>query len=162
MSNGKLKLPNSFPVSLPAGETDIPSACSAEMLKTQRAGIEANAKIETARLQVAQEAISMVKSFFDVLKSHNELEATRIEWEGRVNTEENALRKALVNLESTKEQNFTRREELNQSRASLNRLLSLFDDVREETSKAEISEETKNAQRQFLLQLSDKIVQLRK
>ena len=163
MSNGKIKLPtgrSNFRVT--ADNVNVSDNVHAERLKTQRAGIEGAAKAELARLQAAQEAIVSVRAVFEVFKSHHNLQATRVEWEGRVNAAEVAVRKAALDLETAQEQNRPRMEELEQSRKIQQRLLALFDDVMKQATSSELSQETKKEARQYLLQLSDRIVQLRK
>lgn len=163
MSDDKLKLPTSTTKSsAPATESPLSDDVKTEMLKSQRAGIDASAKVEVARLQVAKEAIAATKTFFDVLKSHNELQATRAEWEGRVTEVETAVKKAQVDLGTAQESNKPRMEELQQSREAQNRMLSLFDEVMKQLMDANLSEEVRKEARQFLLQLSDRIVQLKK
>ena len=90
MSNDKLKLPTGLPQKSP----QVSEVVQTEILKTQRAGIDAGTKVELARLQVAKEAITATKAFFKVIKSKNELEATRTEWEGRVSAAETAVKQA--------------------------------------------------------------------
>lgn len=163
MSDDKLKLPSGLAkIPGPGGETPISESVHTEMLKTQRAGIDASAKVEVARLQVAKEAIVATKAFFDILKSSNELKATRVEWEGRVSAAETAVKKAEVDLKTAQEQNKPRMEELDQSREAQKRLLALFDDVMNQVTDAKLDDETKKEARQYLLQLSDRIVKLKK
>jgi len=159
----KLKLPTEITKS--SGHGTVPPVSEdvrTETLKIQRADIDASAKVEVARLQVVKEAIAATKAFFDVLKSHNELESTRAEWAGRVNVAETAVQNAEVDLETAQEQNKVRREELEQSRETQTRLLSLFDEVMKQVKDADLSEEVRKEARQYLLQLSDRIVQLKK
>ncbi|MCB9610829.1 MAG: hypothetical protein H6722_00015 [Sandaracinus sp.] len=132
-----------------------------EVLRTKRAGIEAGAKVEVARLQVAREAIAATKAFLDVLRSHNELAATRVEWEGRVKVAEDAVKQAEAELNVAAENNKPRLAELEQSKAALDRLLTLFDEVMREAGSSDLSAETKAAHRRYLLDLSDRIVKLR-
>lgn len=163
MSDDKLKLPTSLTkTGAPVTESPVSDGVRTEMLKTQRAGIDASAKVEVARLQVAKEAIAATKAFFDVLKSHNELQATRAEWEGRVTEAETAVKKAQVDLETAQESNKPKMEELEQSREAQTRLLSLFDEVLKQVTDADLSDEVRKEARQYLLQLSDRIVQLKK
>ena len=145
MSDGKLNMP-----------------ADTELLKTQRAAIEADAKVEVGRLQVAKEAISAVRSICEVFKSYNELESTRVEWEGRVIAAETGLRKAQVDLEKAREKNMLRKEELRQTDEALSRVLELFDEVLVETRNPELSEESKREARKYLLELSAHIVKLKK
>jgi hypothetical protein len=163
MSNNKLKLPTSITKS-GASDTAPPvsDGVRTEILKTQRVGIRASAKVEVARLQVAKEIIAATKAFFDVLKSHNELQATRAEWEGRVTEAEAAVQKAQVDLKTAQEHNKPRMEELEQSGNALSRLLLLFDEVMKEVKDANLSEEMRKEAKQYLLELSERIVQLKK
>lgn len=162
MANAKLTLPINQGAASSASEGNpFSDRDRGELLKTQRATIEGTTKVAVGKLQVAQEAISAVRALFEIFKSHNELKATRAEWEGRVTVAENAVKKAKVDLEIAEVQGKQRREELDQSREALKRLLGLFDDVMKEAISVDLSEETKKEARRYLLQLSDYIVRLR-
>ena len=158
MPNDKLKLPTSLPQKSP----QVSEVVQAEILKTQRADIDAGSKVEIARLQVAKEAITATKTFFQVLKSRNELETTRIKWEGRVSVAETAVKQAEVELETVREKSRLGMEELQQAKEVQDRLLGLFDDVMRELASANLDEEGKAKRRQYLLQLSDHIVKLKR
>ena len=158
MSNDKLKLPTSLPQKSP----QVSEVVQTETLKKQRAGIDAGSKVEIARLQVAKEAITATKTLFEVLKSYNELETTRIEWEGRVSAAETAVKQAEVKLETVREKSQLGMEELRQAKEVQDRLLGLFDDVMRELASAALDEESKAKSRQYLLQLSDHIVKLKR
>lgn len=163
MSDKKLTLPATLPSSRASTEYPaISDGLRKEMLKTERAGMDARAKVEVAKYDLAQEAMVTTRAFFAVLKSRNELEATRIEWEGRLNQAEAAVRKAEVERRTAQEQNRTRMEELEQTREAQKRLLSLFDEVMNQVVNADLSEDTRASARQFLLDLSDRVVKLRK
>jgi hypothetical protein len=163
LTDYKLKLPTRITKSgAPNTGSPVSDGTQTEMLKTKRAGIDASAKVEVARLEVAKEAIAATKAFFDVMKSHNELQATRAEWEGRVTEAETAVQKAHVDLETAQETNKPKMEELQQSREAQTRLLSLFDEVMKQVTDADLGEEVRKEARQYLLQLSDRIVQLKK
>lgn len=157
MSNDKLKLPTT----LPDSTQELSEAVQTEVLKTQRAGTDADAKVAVARLQVAKEAITATKTLFEVLKSHNELDATRAEWAGRVAAEEIAVRKAEVELDTVLEKNQPRMEELRQVKEILDRVFELFDDVMAELKAASLSEESRAKSRDYLLKLSDMLVKLK-
>ena len=158
MPNDKLKLPTSLPQKSP----QVSEVVQTEILKTQRADIDADSKVEIARLQVAKEAITATKTFFQVLKSRNELETTRIKWEGRVSVAETAVKQAEVELETVREKSRLGMEELQQAKEVQDRLLGLFDDVMRELASANLDEEGKAKRRQYLLQLSDHIVKLKR
>ena len=158
MPNDKLKLPTSLPQKSP----QVSEVVQTEILKTQRADIDADSKVEIARLQVAKEAITATKTFFQVLKSRNELETTRIKWEGRVSVAETAVKQAEVKLETVREKSRLGMEELQQAKEVQDRLLGLFDDVMRELASANLDEEGKAKRRQYLLQLSDHIVKLKR
>ena len=163
MSDDKLKLPTEIiPAPGENGKRAVSDEIREQLLKNERAGIDASAKVDVAKLQVAKEAIVATRAFFEVLKSYNELQSTRTEWEGRVDVAATAVQKAEVELQQTQEQNKSRMEELKQSGEAMERLLSLFDDVMKEVTDADLSDDLKKESRQFLLQLSDRIVQLKK
>lgn len=156
MSDDKLKLPTTRPVSSPK----LSEALQTEVLKTERASIDAGAKVAVARLQIAKEAITATKALFELLKSHNELEVARTEWEGRVTAAETAVQQATVELYTVREKNQPRREELHLAKEAQERLLELFDDVMGELKAASLGEESKAKSREYLLQLSDMLVKL--
>ena len=158
MSDDKLKLPTTLPVSTP----ELSEAVQTEVLKTQRASIDAGAKVEVARLQVAKEAITATKTFFELPKSYNELEATRAEWEGRVTVAKTAVQQAQVELDTVREKNQPRMEELRQAKEVQDRLLENYDDVMSELKAASLGEESKAKSREYLLQLSDMLVKLKR
>ena len=159
MPSNKLKLPTITPAS-----TEVPAlsdALKAEVLKNQRAGIDAGAKVEVARLQVAKEAVQAFKGFLELRKSFNDLEGTRIEWEGRVATAETAVQQAQVQLETARAKNQPRMEELRQAKEAQQRTLELFDSVMAELRDADVSHEQKAKNRAFLLSLSEILVKLK-
>jgi hypothetical protein len=158
MANDKLKLPTGVTPDSPA----LSETIQAEILKTKRTSIDAGAKVEVAKLEVAKEGLIAVRSLFEVLKSHNDLQATRAEWEGRIATAETAVRKAEVDLETAREKNLPRMQELQQSKAAQDRVLQLFDNVMGELTSADLSSEGRAATIETLLEISDKLVQLRK
>lgn len=127
-----------------------------------QAKIEANAKVEVAKLQVWKEAIAATKGFFKVLESHKELQATQEEWKGRIVVAENSVKKAEIDLQAAQEHNKLQMEELNLSREALVPLLSLFDDGMKVIKDANLSDDVKNEARQHLLQLAELIVQSKK
>ena len=166
MSDKKLNLPAevaknagmaAVSPALPVVDTGIRAASEVTQAK-----IEANAKVEVAKLQVYKEAIVTIQAVCDVFKSHKELQSTYVEWEGRIRAAEIDVQKAEANLQATREQNKPKMEELAQSREALMRLLSLFDDVMEKAKAPDLPDDDKKEVHQYLLQLSDKIVQLRK
>ncbi len=159
MSDEKLKLPTTPPAkNMPGPSAVIPPG----LLKTQRASIDAEARVETARLQVAREAIRAVEAFFDVLKSQNKLESTRAEWEARVLAAETAVRRAQVELAAVHEKNQPAMEELRQAKEVQDRLLALFDDVMSELKTTNLGDESKARSREYLLQLSEMLVRLKR
>jgi multidrug resistance efflux pump len=163
MSNGKLKLSEDLLSRL--GSSDPAQAVGAnqtEVLKTQRAGIDAGAKVEVAKLQVAKEAIEAIKGALEVVKSHNQLKATRVEWQGRITEAEIAVKKAEVNLQVTRETNQVRAEELTQSRLVLDRVLELFDLTMAELKTSNCSESERKNLRLELLEISDRLVIFKK
>ncbi len=83
MPDQKLKLSDELLSRVSAsGSSASSDAQQIEALKTERASIEAGAKTEVARLQVAKEAIEAFKAGFEVIKSHNQLKSTIAEWQG--------------------------------------------------------------------------------
>ena len=163
MSNEKLKLSEDLLSRL--GSSDSAQAVGAnqtEVLKTQRAGIDANAKVEVAKLQVAKEAIEAIKGVLEVIKSHNQLKTTRVEWQGRITEAEIAVTKAQVNLQVTKENNQIRAEELAQSRLVLDRVLELFDLTMAALKTSDCSEIERKDLRRELLEISDRLVNFKK
>ena len=166
MSDKKLNLPaeiaNSAAMAaaspaLPVVDTGIRAGSEIAQAK-----IEANAKVEVAKLQVYKEAIVSIQAICDVFKSHKKFQKTCVEWEGRIKVAEIDVQKAEADLQATREQNKPKMEELAQSREKLTRLLSLFDDIMEEAKTPDLPDGDKKELRQYLLKLSDQIVQLKK
>jgi hypothetical protein len=160
----RLKLPTTTTTTTTAAATGSPAlsdALKSEMLKTRRAGIDAGAKVEVARLQVAKEAITALKAFADLRKSFNDLEGTRIEWEGRIATAETAVEKAQVDLKTAQEKNQPRMEELRQAKEAQKRILELFDDAMAELREAGLEGDAKTKGREYLLRLSEQLVKLK-
>lgn len=167
MANNKLNLPSIVPgealiTTAVEAKKEVVTTLATQLGQTQRARMETQAKVEVAKLGVAKEAIGAVKSLFEVLKSHNELQATRAEWDGRVAAAEAEVAKAEVNLSAQREKNATKLEELRQDQQVLERLLGLFDDVMGEVTHTQLSEEAKAESRKYLLDLSEKLVQLKR
>ena len=157
MSNGKLRIPT-----IHVGESSrVSDAVLMETLKTQRESIKANASRDVAKLDVMREAITVTKDFFAVLRSRNELDATRAEWDGRIRAAETAVRKAEIDLEIERKKNQPKLEELQQAKEARSRLLLLFDSVMQELTSANLSEESESQRREYLLQLSAHIVKLK-
>ena len=142
---------------LPVVDTGIQAAS-----KIAQAKNEANAKVEVAKLQVWKEAFAATRGLFKVFESHNQLQSTRAEWEGRVRVAETAVKEAETNLLIAREQNKSQLEALGQSREKLTLLSSLFNDVMKEIKDGNLSDDAKKEARQYLLELSDKIVHLKK
>ena len=164
MSDKKLNLPAEIAKNaglaavspaLPVVDTAVNSAG-----KIAQAKIEANAKVEVAKLQVWKEAIAATSAFFSVIKSHKELQKACAEWEVHVRKAEAAIKEAEVNLQVAQEQNKPRMEELELSRKELTPLLSLFDEIMKKVKDADLSDEVREEALQHLFPLSDKIVQL--
>ena len=164
MSDKKLNLPAeiaknaglaSVSPALPVVDTGIRAASEVTQAK-----IEANAKIEVAKLQVWKEAIAATNAFLGVLKSHKELQKTCKEWEERVRVAEAAIKEAEVNLQVAREQNKPRMEELELARKELTPLLSLFDEIMKKVKDADLSDEVREEALQHLFPLSEQIVQL--
>lgn len=166
MPDKKLKLPAeiaknagmaAISPALPVVDTGIRATSEIAQAK-----IEANAKVEVAKLQVWKEAIAATRGCLKVLESYNELQSTRSEWEGRVRVAETAAKEAETNLLIAREQNKPQLEALEQSRKEQERLLSLFDEIMKRVTNADLSDDIKKEALQHLLNLSDKIVQLKK
>ena len=159
----RIKLPTGISKSLElSAKPPASDSLPIEILKTQRSDIDANAKIEVAKLQVTKEAISLVKSVFAVLKSNHERQSTVAEWKGRVKVAEEGVKEAEVCLLTARETNKPRLEGLKQSREVQSRLLLLFDEIMKDLTEGSYSDEVKAKAREDLLELSDKIVELKK
>lgn len=161
MSRSKLNIPEELLAKAVAQNNNNTDISKIEILKNERAVLEANSKVEIAKLQVAKEAMGVVKGLFDVMKSNNQLKSTVAEWQGRITQAELDIRKAELDLHVARENNHVRSEEIALSRDTLNRLLLIFDSTMEELNHVE-SQELKAELRSYLLELSDKLVQLRK
>lgn len=162
MTNDKFKMPEgAFSAAREQAKKGDPAPVQTESIKTERAGIEASGRVEVAKLAVAQEAIKSVTAFLDVVKSSNQVKTTVAEWQGRITQAEISVKKAKVELDKEIEKNSVRKEELDQSRESLKRLLEAFDFVMEGLKSGEAGLSDKE-NRQLLLELSGYLVQMKK
>ncbi|MBC7190769.1 hypothetical protein [Marinobacter sp.] len=163
MPDQKLKLSDELLSRVSAGGRSASSdAQQIEALKTERASIEAGAKTEVARLQVAKEAIEAFKAGFEVIKSHNQLKSTIAEWQGRVTQAEIEVKKAEVSLQTARENNHILAEELVQSRDLMDRILELFDFTMAELKNSDCSKDEKTKLRRELLEIADRLVKFKK
>lgn len=162
MAGSKLILPTNLRGAGNAGISDTVSAdLQTEAHKTRRAELDSFAKVETARLNVAMQALDVVKAGLDVLQSYNALQATRAEWSGRVEVADRELAVALAELETARVKNAPLAAGLEQSRESQKRVLALFDTLMDAAQDAQVSREDKQKITGLLLELSDKLVALR-
>lgn len=157
MANSKLKLPTRGTGMPPV--TDVPAA---EDSKIRLEQIKADSAKEAGRLQVIKESIGLLRSVLDVMKSHQQIQTTRTEWEGRVNQAELQVRQAENELRQEEHKTARHLEELQVIRDTQIRLLDLFDQVMAEMSGGNIDAESKRESRQYLLRLAEKLVQLKK
>lgn len=163
MSEPKLKLSEGLLSRAVSGAGGaISDANMTEILKNERASIEASSKVEVARLQVCKEALSVINGISEVWKSRNQLKSTVAEWQGRITQAEIEVRKVELNLAEAQEKNKVREEELSQSRNLLDRILELFDFSMAELKSLDCSAEDKVRLRRELLEISDRLVQLKK
>jgi len=164
MTNSKLILPTNLrgagSTGASAGDA-VSAALQTEAHKTRRTELESFAKVETARLNVAMQALDVVKAGLNVLQSYNTLQATRAEWRGRVEVADRELAIALAALETARVKNAPLVAELEQSRESQKRVLALFDALMEAAQDAQVSREDKQKITGQLLDLSGKLVELR-
>lgn len=164
MSDQKLKLSEELLARAAATTGTSPTSGTnhIEVLKNERATIEANSKVQVAQLQVMKEAIEAFKSVSEVIKSHNQVKATEAEWQGRITQAELEIRKAEVGLQIARESNQLKAEELAQSRDLINRLLDLFDMTMQELMRVDCSKNERAELRAELLRISDQLVLLKK
>lgn len=162
MSEQKLRLSEELLRTTAGTGGAVSNANMTEMLKNERASIEASSKVEVARLQVCKEALSVVNGISEVWKSRNQFNSTVAEWQGRITQAEVEVRKAEINLTVARENNKVREEELAQSRKLLDRILELFDFCMVELKSLDCSAEDKAKLRRELLEISDRLVQLKK
>lgn len=158
-----IKLPKGIkmPSSVSSGG-EISSTVQAETIKTRRAEIDAGARVESAKLAVAQEAIKMVSTFLETAQSFNKYKSTVAEWQGRITQGELAVEKARIELAISTDQGDVKREELALDRAVVSKLLELFDEIFSEIKSGDSGLAEKAETRKFLLELSDRMVLLRK
>ena len=157
MANPKLKLPTRGP-----STASVSELLGAEDPKIRLEQIKADSAKEVGRLQVIKEAIGLFSSLLDVMKSHQQRHATRTEWEGRVEQAELQVSKAEIELRQEEHKTTAHLADLQIIRDTQDRLLTLFDQVMLEMSGDSIDAQTKRESRQYLLQLADKLVQLKK
>ena len=157
MSEDKPTIPRTQPVST----SESSEALQIEEHKTERAKIDGGAKGEVAKLQVAKEAISTVNGVIELFKSYNELEEKRTEWGGRVEKAEIDVRKAQVALDKAREDNRPRMEALHHNRKILDPLLEMFDEFLREMKAASLGDESRAKLREYLIKLSEQLVQMK-
>mgnify|MGYP000421301345 CR=1 FL=1 len=159
MAGSKFNLPSAL---RGKSHADAPSAAlDIEGHRTRRSELESYAKVESARLGVAMQALEVVKKGLEVLASYNELQTTRAEWAGRVEVASQHLAVAATELETAREKNAPITEKLAQARESQKRVLELFDALMAESQNPAISKEDKQQLTTQLLQLSSTLVDLR-
>ena len=163
MPDQKLKLSDELLSRVSAtGSSASSDAHQIEALKTERANIEAGAKTEGARLQVMKESIATLKTGFEVIKSHNQLKSTIAEWQGRITQAEIDVKKAEINLQTARENNHVRAEELAQSRKLMEPFLELFDMTMAELKSSGCSKDDQAKLRRELLEVADRLMQFKK
>jgi hypothetical protein len=157
MPVSKMKLPSNVP-----SNAEHPSeALQKALLSNERTAIDATAKKEVAQLQVAKEALSVIKAIAGVVKSAHQLEATRDEWNARIALAQVAVTEAELAIANTRESLSPRMEELRQTKEAQDRVLQLFDFILAEFSTASLNDEAREQTRRSLFELADKLVKLR-
>ncbi|WP_198399369.1 hypothetical protein [Caballeronia calidae] len=146
---------------LPANGEAPSEALQTEMLRLRKAGIDAHAKIESARLGALTEGLSAVKALIDVFAEHKRLEKTRVEWASRVKQSEAEVEKARIELSAVTKNSDLANKQLDSLNKTRDALLRLFDEVMKEASAPDIAPEERARQRQYLLTLSEQIVKLK-
>ena len=96
-----------------------------EQEKTRRSEIEGAYKQMGEQQKMLVEMIGLAGNVLGVIKSAIELEATRVEWAGRVEVAEEALKKALTELQDTRERTAVRHRELDQ----VEQVLAVFQQI---------------------------------
>ena len=123
--------------------------------------IKAGSAREQGALEVAKESLRVVTSFLDVMKSNQQLQAKRVEWESRVAEAQKNVDKAEVELK--REAQVTAQHRVNADRylEALRPLVDAFDDIMKEMSDPAIDAESRKEYRKELLNFGQLIVQLK-
>ena len=158
MAGSKFNLPSSLRKD--ASGTTASEALQIEQLRTERAGIDANAKIQNARLGVAMQVLDVVKKGLEVVEAFYHLQATTAQWQGRIEVAELELKKAATELEVMMGKNVPIREQLEQSRRTQDYMLILFDDLMAQAQEPGVERADKQRLTNNLLQLSQQLVAL--
>lgn len=157
MDNDRIRLPKAL-----RDTPDKPTseAVELERLRNERSHVETSARVDTAKLNVLKEGLSVLRSFADVARSKMELETTRVEWLSRIEVAERSLLEAQESLEKARDDNKTRREAIALQRTALEPTVRLFDEMMADLNSVGLSEEARASLRSDLLSLSSQLVKL--
>jgi hypothetical protein len=161
MAGSKFNLPSSLRGG-GKGADNATNAMSVEEHRTRRAELDASAKMESARLGVVMQSLEVVTKGLDVIKSYQQLQQTKAEWQGRITVAELELKQAGLELAALQEKNAPVKERLEQARHVQQRVLGLFDTLMQEAQDPAISRQEKQHLTTQLLQLTTDLVALAK
>ncbi|WP_442596632.1 hypothetical protein ACSBPU_06755 [Parapusillimonas sp. JC17] len=116
---------------------------------------------EQGQLEIIKETIGLFGSFLDVVKSNQNLESKRVEWESRVAAAQSEVEKAQVELQKERELTTRHSGDLQTVRVTQQSLIAFFDQLMEEMSDPAVDTETRNASRKSLLALAEQMVKLK-
>lgn len=156
MSISNIKLPKQM-----SGAGFSTECQSTEDPKIQIEKIKREAGREQGQLAIIKETIGLFDSFLDVIKSNQNLESKRVEWESRVAAAQSEVEKAQVDLQKERELTTRHSGDLQAVRVTQQRLIVLFDQIMEEMSDPAMDTEKRNASRKFLLDLAEQMVKLK-
>lgn len=160
MAGSKFNLPSSLR-SGASGTDKASEALQIERLRTEKAGLDAYAKVESARLGVATQTLEVVKKGLEVVESYHRLQTTKAEWQGRIEVAELELKKVGAELVAPQEKNAPIREQLEQTGRIQQRVLKLFDTLMAQAEDPAISMEDKQNLTTKLLDLTKNLVSLK-
>jgi len=133
---------------------------SADDTKIRLEEIKSDSVKVQGAFDIAKESLRVANSFLEVIKSNQQLQAKRAEWENRVAEAQKNVEKAEVELRKEKEVTEHHRMAADAYRNALQPLVTGFDEVMTNISDPALDPQTRNEFRKMLLQWGELIVRL--
>lgn len=149
------------PIKMPtqSGATKT-SGSSADDTKIRLEEMKSNSMKVQGALDIAKESLRVANSFLEVIRSNQQLQAKREEWEHRVAEAQKNVEKAEIELSKEKEVTEHHRMAADAYREALQPLVTGFDEVMTNLSDPALDPQTRNEFRKMLLQWGELIVRL--
>ncbi len=149
------------PIKMPtqSGATKA-TGSSADDTKIRLEEIKSDSVKVQGAFDIAKESLRVANSFLEVIKSNQQLQAKRAEWENRVAEAQKNVEKAEVELRKEKEVTEHHRMAADAYRNALQPLVTGFDEVMTNISDPALDPQTRNEFRKMLLQWGELIVRL--